>query len=167
MCNVEHDCIRLQETNYQEYQTIVFLVVLLLRSVWKYTKNIFEYKNLKDTVPIFREEFELPHTDIIGYYDGNELAAFTLAYKFKSVNSVWADQFAWNYKNKKLSLGHVANKSEIALYKKLGYDYFYLGESSDYKSKLQGYEISNFFDTVKINRKPTYKEGMGEKRILN
>ena len=51
-----------------------------------------------------------------------------------------------NYKNKKLGLGHVANKNEIALYKRLGYDYYYLGESSDYKSKLQGYEISNFFD---------------------
>ena len=47
---------------------------------------------------------------------------------------------------KKLGLGHVANKNEIALYKRLGYDYYYLGESSDYKSKLQGYEISNFFD---------------------
>ena len=63
------------------------------------------------------------------------------------MNSVWADQFAWNCKNKKLSLGHVANKSEIALYKKLGYDYYYLGEASDYKKKLDGYEISNFFET--------------------
>ena len=49
--------------------------------------------------------------------------------------------------NKKLGLGHIANKSEIALYKRLGFDYFYLGESSDYKAKLDGYEISNFFDT--------------------
>ena len=101
----------------------------------------------EDVVPIFREEFELNHSDIIGYYDGNELVAFTLAYRFQSVNSVWADQFAWNYQNKKLSLGHVANKSEIALYKRLGYDYYYLGESSDYKAKLDGYEISDFFKT--------------------
>ena len=107
---------------------IVFLVVLLLKSVLKSIAEYVNYKKFDDVVPIFREEFELPHTDIIGYYDGNELAAFTLAYKFKSVNSVWADQFAWNYRNKKLSLGHVANKNEIALYKKLGYDYFYLGE---------------------------------------
>ena len=107
------------------------------------------YKKFDDVVPIFQEEFELPHSDIIGYYDGNDLVAFTLAYKFKSVNSVWADQFAWNYQNKKLSLGHVANKSECALYKRLGYDYYYLGEEADYKAKLDGYEISNFFETCR------------------
>ena len=95
--------------------TIVFLVVLLFERCLEIYKDYIRYKKFEDTVPIFREEFEIPHSDIIGYYDGNELVAFTIAYKFKSVNCVWADQFAWNYKNKKLGLGHVANKNEIAL----------------------------------------------------
>ena len=139
--------IRLQETNYQEYHNYRILGSSSFERCLEIYKDYIVYKKFKDTVPIFREEFEIPHSDIIGYYDGNELAAFTIAYKFKSGNSVWADQFAWNYKNKKLGLGHVANKNEIALYKRLGYDYYYLGESSDYKAKLDGYEISDFFKT--------------------
>ena len=139
--------IRLKDTNYQEYHNYRILDSSSFGKCLEIYKKYITYKGFKDTVPIFVEEFELDHSDIIGYYDGNELVAFTLAYRFKSVNSVWADQFAWDYKNKKLSLGHVAYKSECALYKRLGYDYFYLGESSNYKSKLDGYEISNFFDT--------------------
>ena len=139
--------IRLKDTNYQEYHNYRILDGSSFNRCLGIYKQYVTYKKFKDVVPIFVEEFELPHSDVIGYYDGNELVAFTLAYRFKSVNSVWADQFAWNYKNKKLGLGHIANKSEIALFKRLGFDYFYLGESSDYKAKLDGYEISNFFDT--------------------
>ncbi len=139
--------IRLKDTNYQEYHNYRILDGSSFNRCLEIYKQYVTYKKFKDIVPIVVEEFELPHSDVIGYYDGNELVAFTLAYRFKSVNSVWADQFAWNYKNKKLGLGHIANKSEIALYKRLGFDYFYLGESSDYKAKLDGYEISNFFDT--------------------
>ena len=139
--------IRLKDTNYQEYHNYRILDGSSFNRCLEIYKQYVTYKKFKDIVPIFVEEFELPHSDVIGYYDGNELVAFTLAYRFKSVNSVWADQFALNYKNKKLGLGHIANKSEIALYKRLGFDYFYLGESSDYKAKLDGYEISNFFDT--------------------
>ena len=138
--------IRLKDTNYQEYHNYRILDSSCFNRCLEIYRQYVTHKNFKDIVPIFVEEFELPHSDVIGYYDGNELVAFTLAYRFKSVNSVWADQFAWNYKNKKLSLGHKANKSECALYKRLGFDYFYLGESSDYKAKLDGYEISNFFD---------------------
>ena len=139
--------IRLKDTNYQEYHNYRILDGSSFNRCLEIYKQYVTYKKFKDIVPIFVEEFELPHSDVIGYYDGKELVAFTLAYRFKSVNSVWADQFAWNYNNKKLGLGHIANKSEIALYKRLGFDYFYLGESSDYKAKLDGYEISNFFDT--------------------
>jgi len=139
--------IRLKDTNYQEYHNYRILDGSSFNRCLEIYKQYVTYKKFEDIVPIFVEEFELPHSDVIGYYDENNLVAFTLAYRFNSVNSVWADQFAWDYKNKKLSLGHIANKSECALYKRLGYDYYYLGESSDYKAKLDGYEISNFFDT--------------------
>ena len=105
--------IRLKDTNYQEYHNYRILDSSSFGRCLEIYKQYVEYKGFEDVVPIFREEFELPHTDIIGYYDGNELVAFTLAYRFKSVNSVWADQFAWNYKNKKLSLGHKANKLSL------------------------------------------------------
>ena len=112
--------IRLKDTNYQEYHNYRILDSSSFERCLDIYRQYVTYKKFEDIVPIFIEEFELPHSDVIGYYDGNELVAFTLSYRFKSVNSVWADQFAWNYKNKKLSLGHKANKSEIALYKRLG-----------------------------------------------
>ena len=105
--------IRLKDTNYQEYHNYRILDSSSFHKCLEIYREYVNYKKFDDVVPIFQEEFELPHTDIIGYYDENELVAFTLAYKFKSVNSVWADQFAWNYQNKKLSLGHVANKENM------------------------------------------------------
>ena len=139
--------IRLKNTNYQEYHNYRILDSSSFERCLDIYRQYVTYKKFEDIVPIFIEEFELPHSDVIGYYDGNELVAFTLAYRFDSVNSVYGDQFAWDYKNPKLGLGHIANKNECALYKRLGYDYYYLGESSDYKAKLQGYEISDFFKT--------------------
>ena len=65
---------------------------------------------------------------------------------------------------RELGLGHIAN-SEIALYKRLGFDYFYLGESSDYKAKLDGYEISNFLIHGKLHSKPTTKKVWVKKNI--
>ena len=79
--------IRLKDTNYQEYHNYRFLDSSSYERCLRIYKEYVDYKGFEDVVPIFREEFELPHTDIIGYYDGNELVAFTLAYKFKSVNS--------------------------------------------------------------------------------
>ena len=89
-----------------------------------------------------------PITERVGYYDKeNQLCAFTLVWKLPSVNSVYASYFAWDYKNPKLSIGNVANKNEIARYKRLGYDYYYLGTAMDYKTKLQGFELVNVRDT--------------------
>ena len=79
--------IRLKDTNYQEYHNYRILDSSSFNHCLAIYREYVTYKKFTDVVPIFLEEFELPHTDIIGYYDGNELAAFTLAYKFKSVNS--------------------------------------------------------------------------------
>ena len=139
--------IRLQATNYQEVSNYQLLGSSSYENCIEIYRKYCEYKKFESVSPIFREEFEWDKCDRIGYYDGNQLVAFTLAYRFESVNSVYGDQFAWDYKNPKLGLGHIANKNECALYKRLGYDYYYLGEDSDYKAKLDGYEISNFFKT--------------------
>ena len=47
-------------------------------------------------------------------------------------------------------MGNIANKNEIARYKRLGYDYLYLGGYCEYKTKLQGYELVNVKNTYKI-----------------
>ena len=132
--------IRLKDTNYQEYHNYRILDSSSFGRCLEIYKQYVEYKGFEDVVPIFKEEFELDHSDIIGYYDGNELVAFTLAYRFKSVNSVWADQFAWNYKNPKLHLGIKSLRHECAYYKHKGFKYLYLGPAHKYKEKIQGFE---------------------------
>ena len=137
--------IRLKDTNYQEYKDCRILDSSFYKECLEIYRKYVEYKKFDDVVPVFREEFEIPHCDVLGYYHQNKLIAFTLAYRFDSLNSVWGDQFAWDYENPKLSMGHQANKHEFAYYKKLGYDYYYLGESVPYMEKYDGYEVSNFF----------------------
>tara|TARA_Y100001938_G_C8078316_1_gene427528 strand:- start:1876 stop:2316 length:441 start_codon:yes stop_codon:yes gene_type:complete len=139
--------IRLKDTNYQEVSNYKLLDSSFYDECFEIYRKYCKYKDFDSVIPIFREEFEQNNSDIVGYYDGDRLAAFSLVYRFDSVNSVFADQFAWDYQTPKLYLGKKSLKNECAIYKKLGYDYFYLGEDSDYKSELDGYEVSQFFKT--------------------
>ena len=76
--------IRLKETNYQEYHNYRILGSSSFERCLEIYKDYIRYKKFEDTVPIFREEFEIPHSDIIGYYDGNELVAFTICLLYTS-----------------------------------------------------------------------------------
>ena len=66
--------IRLKDTNYQEYSNYRILGSSSFNKCLEIYRKYVTYKKFDDVVPIFREEFELPHSDIIGYYDGNELS---------------------------------------------------------------------------------------------
>ena len=50
-------------------------------------------------------------------------------------------QFAWNYANPKLRLGYKSVRTEIAIYRDLGYKTMTLDEDMMYKSELQGYKL--------------------------
>lgn len=100
-----------------------------------------EYKKFKIPLPFFLENYFFSSRDIIGYYDDDELIAYTLILKYPSENSVVSEQFAWNYENPKLQLGIKSLEHECGLYKSLGYDYLYVGSHQEYKSKFQGYEL--------------------------
>jgi len=145
--------INLKNTNYKEYSNCVLLdESAYVKCVEIYAKYV-EYKKFPQMFPLFEEEFKLPsdRLDRLGYYDKqNQLCAFTLVWKFPSANSIWATYFAWDYENPKLSMGNIANKNEIARYKRLGYDYLYLGGYCEYKTKLQGCELVNVKNTYKI-----------------
>jgi hypothetical protein len=91
-------------------------------------------------MPIFDSEYTDMSNDIIGYYDQDNLVAFSIVRKYDQDN-VEALQFAWNYHNPKLRLGIKSLEHECALYKKLGYQYLYLGGADEYKSKIAGFEI--------------------------
>jgi len=99
-----------------------------------------KYKKFDSVMPLFFEEYRMPQSDVHGYYDNNELVAFSLMFRYNSKN-VAALQFAWTYHNPKLSIGTKSLKWECAHYKALGYDYIYLGDADGYKQTMQGFEV--------------------------
>jgi hypothetical protein len=103
-------------------------------------KKYCKYKKFKSVMPIFDSEYLDKGNDIIGYYDNNEIVAFSIIKKYDALN-VEALQFAWTYHNPKLRLGIKSLEHECALYKSLGYQFLYLGEANDYKKQIKGFEI--------------------------
>lgn len=91
-------------------------------------------------MPIFPEEYTDERNDVIGYYDQDELVAFSLVRKYDTENAE-AVQFAWNYTNPQLKLGITSLKSECALYRSQGFRYYYLGGADEYKRQIDGFEI--------------------------
>ena len=107
-------------------------------------KQYIEHNDIENPHPVFEEEWNTEakyNVDVIGYYDNDDLVAWSLTYKFPSKQTVIADQFAWNYSNPKLKLGYKSIRSECAYYKSQGFKYFILGDPDKYKEELQGYGL--------------------------
>ena len=98
------------------------------------------YKHFASVMPIFDSRYTDPMTDVIGYYDGDKLVAFSLIRRYDKENAL-CDQFAWNYNNPKLRLGIETMKTECAIYKERGFEYLYLEQAHLYKSEIAGFEI--------------------------
>jgi arginyl-tRNA--protein-N-Asp/Glu arginylyltransferase len=92
-------------------------------------------------MPIFIEEIASENTEVLGYYHNNKLVAFSMNYMYTTSNVVVAEQFAWDYQTPKLRLGIRSIQNECARYKRMGYQYLYLGEYATYKEQFQGFEI--------------------------
>lgn len=133
--------IKLEKTNYSisllNWQYIRRPDIDELQNI--YTKYC-NYKNFVSVMPIFRSEYTDVNNDIIGYYDQNNLVAFSLLRKYDTEN-VEAIQFAWTYNNPRLQLGIKSLQQECAIYKALGYKFLYLGEADEYKRNIDGFEI--------------------------
>jgi len=99
-----------------------------------------KHKGFRSVMPIFPEEYTSLGGEVLGYYDKDQLVAFSLmrVYNTKNVEAV---QFAWDYVNPKLHLGINSLRSECAFYKSRGFDYLYLGEATEYKRQIDGFEI--------------------------
>jgi hypothetical protein len=98
-----------------------------------------KHKRFKSVQPIFDSEFLSPETDVITYSHQNKTVAFSILRRYTSTD-LEAIQFAWNYKTPSLKLGINSLKHECALYKSLGYQNLYLGETAYYKQQFDGYE---------------------------
>lgn len=132
--------IDLTKTNYQILSCSKLLSDVDINELQNIYRTYCQHKNFKSVMPIFDSEFTDPKNDVIGYYDGSNLVAFSLIRRYDKEN-VEAIQFAWDYKKPKLRLGLESLKSECALYKGLGYRYLYLGEADEYKKKIDSFEL--------------------------
>lgn len=138
--------IDLAKTNYKELLDYKILDVSYYEEITSLYKIYCEYKAFNSVVPIFYEEIVSPISEVIGYYDKNKLVAFSLLNLYPSLNTVCAEQFAWDYQSPRLRLGYKSLQNECARYKRLGYRYLYLGEYDDYKSKFDGFELVGKLD---------------------
>lgn len=133
--------INLEKTNYpiltENWQFLKEPDTKQLNTIYQ---KYCQYKKFTSVMPIFDSEYHDPNIDIIGYFDNAELVAFSLIKKYDSRN-VEAVQFAWTYHKPKLRLGIKSLEHECGLYKKLGYEFLYLGEANEYKSQIDGFEI--------------------------
>lgn len=132
--------IDLSRTNYKPTVKWEYLHdpdVALLNSIYR---DYCVHKRFASVMPIFDSRYTDPATDVIGYYDGDQLAAFSLIRRYNDKNAL-CDQFAWNYVNPQLRLGIETMKAECAIYKARGFEYLYLEQAHLYKSQIDGFEI--------------------------
>ena len=112
-----------------------------IEQLQKIYKTYTEYKKFDSVMPIFNSEFLDINNIVIAYNNQNDnTIAFSLLRCYDEEN-VEAIQFAWDYKNPELRLGIESLKHECAYLKNRGYKYLYLGQTDDYKTEIDGYEV--------------------------
>lgn len=98
------------------------------------------YKHFASVMPMFHSRYHDPMADIIGYYDNDQLVAWSLIRRFDEHNAL-CDQFAWTYHKPKSRIGIETMKTECAIYKQRGYQYLYLEQAHLYKQEIDGFEL--------------------------
>jgi len=132
--------INLSKTNYESTVKWEYLHEPDIPKLNTIYRDYCKYKHFASVMPIFDSRYTDPMTDVIGYYDGDKLAAFSLIRRYDKENAL-CDQFAWNYNNPRLRLGIETMKTECAIYRARGFKYLYLEQAHLYKSEIQGFEI--------------------------
>ena len=129
--------IDLGKTNYTPTVKWEYLVNPNISQLNNIYRDYCKYKHFASVMPIFDSRYTDPMTDVIGYYDGDRLAAFSLIRRYDDDNAL-CDQFAWNYNNPRLRLGIETMKTECAIYRGRGFKYLYLEQAHLYKSEILG-----------------------------
>ena len=97
------------------------------------------HKQFESVMPLFLQQFQDPHNDTHVYRNGTDIVAWSLCRRWDNRNAE-SLQFAWNYQQPELELGRRSLEHECAYYKRLGYEYLYLGQVVEYKTRFDGYE---------------------------
>lgn len=135
--------IDLDKTNYTtsvQWQYITDRTPETLSSLDDIYRTYCRYKNFASVMPMFHSRYLDPMADVIGYYDQDQLIAWSLIRRFDQHNAL-CDQFAWTYHRPQLRLGIETMKTECAIYRARGYKYLYLEQAHLYKSEIDGFEI--------------------------
>ena len=98
------------------------------------------HKQFASVMPLFPARLRDPMADVLGYYSGGNLVAFSLIRRFDDHNAL-CDQFAWTYHDPRLRLGIETMKTECAIYRARGFRYLYLEQAHLYKQEIEGFEI--------------------------
>ena len=98
------------------------------------------HKQFASVMPMFSARLRDPMADVLGYYSGGNLVAFSLIRRFDDHNAL-CDQFAWTYHKPRLRLGIETMKTECAIYRARGFHYLYLEQAHLYKQEIEGFEI--------------------------
>lgn len=112
----------------------------ILNRLQQIYKTYCIYKRYASVMPFFNAKFQDPMSDVIGYYDNQQLVAWSLIRKFDEHNAL-CDQFAWTYHRPKLRLGIETLKTECAIYKSKGFKFLYLEQAHLYKKEIKGFEL--------------------------
>ena len=97
------------------------------------------HKQFESVMPLFLQQFQDPNNDTHIFKNSSDRVAWSLCRRWDHRN-VESLQFAWNYREPELKLGRRSLEHECAYYKQLGYEYLYLGQVAEYKTRFDGYE---------------------------
>ena len=132
--------IDLSKTNYERTVDCRILTTPDIVALNNIYRAYCTYKHFASVMPIFDSRYTDPMTDVLGYYDDDQLVAFSLIRRYDQHHAL-CDQFAWTYHKPKLRLGIETMKTECAIYKARGFRYLYLEQAHLYKSEIDGFEI--------------------------
>lgn len=132
--------INLSRTNYKPTVSWQYLRNPNVNQLNNIYHTYCRYKKFDSVMPIFDSRYLDSSTDVIGYYDGEELVAFSLIVLYDQYNAM-CDQFAWTYHNPQKRLGIESLKTECAIYRDRGFQYLYLDQAHSYKKDIQGFEV--------------------------
>lgn len=132
--------IDLSKTNYNLYPgTELFTWASGLEPYQQIYQDYCIHKQFESVMPLFLQQFQDPHNDTHVYRSQEDIVAWSLCRRWDNRNAE-SLQFAWNYHEPELELGRCSLEHECAYYKQLGYEYLYLGQVAEYKTRFDGYE---------------------------
>jgi hypothetical protein len=132
--------INLSQTHYKPLVQWKYLLQPDLDQLNQIYQTYCRYKKFASVRPLFASEYTDINTDVIGYYDCDQLVAFSLIKRYDQTNAM-CSQFAWTYHQPSLRLGIKSLQAECAIYKDRGFEYLYLDQAHLYKQSITGFEL--------------------------